>query len=184
MRKLVLILIASAILMFGFGFALVPIYNVFCKVTGLNGKTNDTAVKNTSAFIDKSRVVTVQFTATNNANLPWEFRPEATSLKVHPGETMRIAYYAKNNASVPMTVQAIPSVAPAQAAQYLQKTECFCFTQQTFKAGETQNMPILFHLDPELPKHIQTITLGYTLFDAAKVAPNKSSQQQGKIIPR
>jgi cytochrome c oxidase assembly protein subunit 11 len=178
MRKLILILTAAAVLMFGFGFALVPLYNVFCKITGLNGKTNDTAVQNTSASIDKNRVVTVQFTATNNANLPWEFRPNVTTLKVHPGETTRIAYYAKNNAAVPMTVQAIPSVTPSQAAQYLQKTECFCFAQQTFKAGEAQEMPILFHLDPALPKHIKTITLGYTVFSATKVKP---SQEKGKI---
>jgi cytochrome c oxidase assembly protein subunit 11 len=180
MRKLILILIASAVLMFGFGFALVPIYNVFCKVTGLNGKTNDTPVQNTAASIDKSRIITVQFTATNNAQLPWEFRPDTVTIKMHPGETKRTAYYAKNNAPVSMTVQAIPSVTPSAAAQYLQKTECFCFAQQTFKAGESQEMPILFHLDPQLPKHIKTITLGYTLFDAAKFAPSKSSEQ-GKL---
>lgn len=182
MRKLLLILTASAVLMFGFGFALVPLYNVFCKVTGLNGKTGDATAYNPDMLIDKSRTVTVQFVASNNdsAKLPWDFYPQQTSIKLHPGEVVRIAYFAKNNAKRTMSVQAIPSVAPGLAATYLKKTECFCFTQQTFKPGESQEMPILFHLDKDLPKHIKTVTLSYTLFDATHVK-SQNSKKQGKI---
>jgi cytochrome c oxidase assembly protein subunit 11 len=167
-RRLVTYLLLLVVGMFGFGFALVPLYNVFCKVTGLNGKTNQTAIYNNGGVVDKSRTVIVQFLATNNANLPWEFYPLVTTIKVHPGENTRIAYYAKNNSSQTMTVQAIPSVTPGAAAAHLKKTECFCFTQQTFKAGEARNMPVLFHVDTELPKDIHEIALSYTMFDAGK----------------
>ena len=166
-RRLVMYLMAIVVGMFGFGFALVPLYNVFCKVTGLNGKTNQTAVYN-SGEVDNSRTVTIQFLATNNANLPWDFYPLVSSIKVHPGQNTRIAYYAKNNSSQTMTVQAIPSVTPGLAANHLKKTECFCFTQQTFKAGEGRTMPVLFHVDAQLPKDINEIALSYTMFDAGK----------------
>ena len=166
--------------MFAFGFALVPMYSVFCKVTGLNGKTSGAVALNSSETIDKTRTITVQFLASTNDYLPWDFYPLQTSVKLHPGEVTRIAYYARNNARKTMTVQAIPSVTPGIAAQYVRKTECFCFTRQTFKAGEAQNMPVLFHLDKELPKNITTITLAYTMFDAEKFT-RRPTKEQGRI---
>jgi cytochrome c oxidase assembly protein subunit 11 len=179
-RKLIFLLTGIALSMFAFGFILVPIYNVFCKATGLNGKTDGPTSISATEIIDKSRWVTVQFLATTNANLSWDFYPVIKTVKLHPGEITRVAYFARNNASRDMTVQAIPSVTPGLAARYLKKTECFCFTQQTFKSHEAEEMPILFHLDTTLPKEITTITLAYTLFDAGKFAKNKSIVQ-GKI---
>jgi len=178
-RKLILILFIAAIAMFGFGFALVPLYSVICTVTGLNGKI-DGAVASTEEVIDNSRIITIQLLANTNASLPWDFYPLQKVVKVHPGEQAHFAYYAKNNASRTMTVQAVPSVSPGLAAQYVRKTECFCFTRQTFKAGEGQEMPVLFHLDKELPKDITTITLSYTMFDAEKFT-NRPTKEAGRI---
>jgi cytochrome c oxidase assembly protein subunit 11 len=164
--KLVTLLICTVAGMFAFGFALVPIYNSLCKQLGLNGKTNPTAVAYDpkSAKIS-SREITVEFVATNNSNLPWAFYPKTRKIKIHPGEMATLAFYAENKTDHTMTVQAIPSVTPGIAAKHLKKTECFCFTQQTLKGHEAMDMPLLFHLDNELPKEINTITLAYTLFD-------------------
>ena len=163
-KRLTIILLLIAIGMFGFGYALVPLYNVLCKNLGINGKTSNEASSPVSS-VDLSRTITVQFLATNNANLPWQFRPNQTSVEIHPGQNTRVSYYAKNNAHKTMTVQAIPSVTPSIAAKYLKKTECFCFRQQTLASGASMDMPILFHLDRDLPKEINTVTLSYTLFD-------------------
>lgn len=166
-KRLLIISGIVVVLMFGFGFALVPIYNVFCKLAGVNGKTSPKAeayVENKSA-IDQSRWVTVEFVATRNSALPWKFYPLQTKIRMHPGEQRKIAYFAMNESSKTMTIQAIPSVTPGLAAQYLKKTECFCFRQQTFNSGESMTMPVIFHLDPKLPKDIPVITLSYTIFD-------------------
>jgi len=164
-----------AVLMFGFGFALVPLYSVFCAITGLNGKTGGAVVYN-DEVIDESRVVKIEFMGTKNNNMPWDFYPLQSSITVHPGEKAKIAFYAKNKTSDTMVVQAIPSVSPGQAAKYLQKTECFCFTSQTFKAGESLVMPVLFHLDKDFPKDIDTITLSYTLFDIAGIGQTRRTK--------
>lgn len=161
--------IAIPVLMFGFGFALVPIYNVLCSSFGINGKTSGPAAAGDASQIDMSRLVTVQFVATDNANLPWKFYPLQKSVQVHPGENKKVAFFAENDSGKTMTVQAIPSVSPGIAAKYLKKTECFCFTQQTFTSGQAMEMPLLFHLDPALPKDITTLTLSYTMFDTAGV---------------
>jgi cytochrome c oxidase assembly protein subunit 11 len=181
-RSLAIKLLLLTLVMFGFSFALVPFYDVLCKVTGLNGKTalNATAAGVESPIIDTSRVVTVQFLATTNKQLPWQFYPMVKSISLHPGERKRIAYFAKNISPDTMTVQAIPSVTPGLAAGYLKKTECFCFTQQTFKSGEAREMPVIFHLDAELPKEINTISLSYTLFDASKFV-KKQPQAAGRL---
>jgi len=164
----------AAVLMFGFGFALVPLYNVMCSAWGINGKTGGQVTYDaTQVHIDKNRWVTIEFLATNNKDLPWKFYPLKQKLKVHPGQIYRIDYFAQNDSNKIMTVQAIPSVAPGLAAKYLKKTECFCFTQQTFKGGESQDMPVLFHIDPALPKYIRTVSLSYTMFDASKFKPKK-----------
>lgn len=165
--KLVGILIIIVLGMFAFGFALVPIYNSLCKTLGINGKTYPDAVAYdaTNAAIVRERNITVEFVATNNSGVPWAFYPKTQKLTVHPGEIAKLAFYAENKTDHSMTVQAIPSVTPGIAAKYLKKTECFCFTQQTLNGHEAMDMPLLFHLDVDLPTEIKTITLAYTLFD-------------------
>jgi cytochrome c oxidase assembly protein subunit 11 len=166
-KKLLALLTVLVLGMFAFGFALVPIYNSLCKTLGINGKTNPQAIAYdvTKAKIAKDREVLVEFIATNNSGIPWAFYPKVTKVKVHPGEIVKLAFYAENKTAHKMTVQAIPSVTPGIAAKYLKKTECFCFTQQTLNGHEAMNMPLLFHLDTELPEEVNTVTLAYTLFD-------------------
>lgn len=167
--KLILTLAIVVLAMFAFGFALVPIYNSLCKTFGINGKISTEAVSYdaSSAKIDRNREVVVEFVATNNGGISWAFYPKIRKIKVHPGEIAKLAFYAENKTGHRMTVQAIPSVTPGIAAKYLKKTECFCFTQQTLNGHEAMNMPLLFHLDPELPTNVKTITLSYTLFDVS-----------------
>ncbi|STY27937.1 cytochrome c oxidase assembly protein [Legionella wadsworthii] len=166
-RKLIVILSSLVLGMFAFGFALVPIYNSICKTLGINGKTNPEAIAYdvTKAKIDQNREITVEFVSTNNSGVPWAFYPKVRKIKIHPGEIAKLAFYAENKTDHPMTVQAIPSVTPGIAAKYLKKTECFCFARQTLNGHEAMNMPLLFHLDTDLPERVHTVTLSYTLFD-------------------
>ncbi|WP_298623805.1 cytochrome c oxidase assembly protein [uncultured Legionella sp.] len=168
-RKLLILLTLLVLGMFAFGFALVPIYNSLCKTLGINGKTNPEAIAYdaSKAKITSDREVLVEFVATNNSGVPWAFYPKTKKIKVHPGEIVKLAFYAENKTDHRMTVQAIPSVTPGIAAKYLKKTECFCFTQQTLNGHEAMNMPLLFHLDTDLPEDVKTITLSYTLFDVS-----------------
>ena len=165
--RLLVILTAIVLGMFAFGFALVPIYNSLCKTLGINGKTNPAAVAydEKTSKVAKNRSVLVQFIATNHQGVPWAFYPRTTHLKIHPGQMAKLAFYAENKTDHRMTVQAIPSVTPGIAAKYLKKTECFCFTQQTLNGHEAMEMPLMFHLDTDLPESVHTITLAYTLFD-------------------
>lgn len=182
MKKTLWMLGGFTILMFGFAFALVPFYSVVCKAIGLNGKTNNLpAQAATVAGIDKTREIKVIFLATNNEKLPWEFKPMQTTITLHPGEDKRVAYYAKNNSGKRMTVQAVPSVTPGLAAKYIQKTECFCFTQQTFDPDQRQEMPLIFRLDQSIPKEVNTVVLSYTLFDAGKFIGKTLSDHPGRI---
>jgi len=153
---------------------LVPIYNSLCKNLGINGKVDLTPVAfdASKSTVNHNREVLVEFVATNNAGVPWEFYPKVTKLKVHPGEIARLAFYAENKTNHRMTVQAIPSITPGIAAKYLKKTECFCFEQQTLEGHEGMNMPLLFHLDTDLPQKVKTITLAYTLFDVTDRVSN------------
>ncbi len=166
-RKTLFLLFALVIGMFGFGFALVPIYNSLCKTLGINGKTNQQAIAYDASKtkVALNREVLVQFVATNNSGVPWAFYPKVQQVRVHPGEIVKLSFYAENKTNHRMVVQAIPSVTPGIAAKYLKKTECFCFAQQTLNAHEAMDMPLLFHLDPELPEKVNTVTLSYTLFD-------------------
>lgn len=166
-NKLLALLTMLVLGMFVFGFALVPIYNSLCKTLGINGKTNPEALAydSSKAWVDKNREVTVEFVATNNSGVPWKFYPKIRKINVHPGEIVKLAFYAENKTDHQMTVQAIPSVTPGIAAKYLKKTECFCFTRQTLNGHEAMNMPLLFHLDTDLPEKVNTVTLSYTLFD-------------------
>jgi len=167
--KLVVLLTVVVVGMFAFGFALVPIYNSLCKSLGINGKTNTESIayQASTVKIAHDRKVTVEFVATNNSGVPWAFYPKTHKLVVHPGEIAKLSFYAENKTDHRMTVQAIPSVTPGIAAKYLKKTECFCFTQQTLNGHEAMNMPLLFHLDANLPANVSTITLAYTLFDVS-----------------
>lgn len=166
-HKLLIVLVGIVLAMFAFGFALVPIYNSLCKTLGINGKVNAEAVAYDAATtkIAQDREVIVEFVATNNSGVPWAFYPKTQKIKIHPGEIARLEFYAENRTDHPMTVQAIPSVTPGIAAKYLKKTECFCFARQTLNGHEAMNMPLLFHLDVDLPEKINTVTLSYTLFD-------------------
>ena len=151
--------------MFGFGFVLVPLYDVFCDVTGLNGKTaNEKAVYSEAPVIDKNRLVTVQFLSTLNEQMPWEFKPTTRTVKVHPGQSTKIEYMVRNTTDQAMVGQAVPSVAPGLAAAYFQKTECFCFTEQKLEAGEERLMPVIFIVDSSLPEDLNELTLSYTFF--------------------
>jgi len=166
-RRTVVRSILVACGMFAFGFALVPLYNVFCKVTGLNGKTDPDPYlyKATEAKVDSSRDIKVQFIATKNAGMIWDFSPSTPQVTVHPGEPGLLTFVAKNPTDKRMIGQAIPSVTPFEATNYLHKVECFCFTTQTLEAGEEKVMPLRIIVDQDLPKHIKKLTLSYTLFD-------------------
>ena len=164
-RSLVLRLFLGTAFMFGFGFLLVPLYDVFCEVTGLNGKVLNRGQLQQPVVVDNERQVRVQFLAVRNEAMPWHFKPEQWQLTVHPGEMKQTAYIAFNPTRVGMVGQAVPSVAPSEAAEYLHKVNCFCFEQQPLAAGEERKMPLMFVVDPGLPAHISTITLSYTLFD-------------------
>jgi len=179
-RRTLIFLTAFVIAMFGFGYALVPLYSVLCKQLGINGKTGG---KTALAFneVDESRTITIQFLATRHAYIPWEFRPKIRTIRVHPGENKLVRYFVQNNTNREMVVQAVPSVTPGSAAQYLKKTECFCFTQQSMKGGEAMDWPLLFHIDNNLPANIHTITLAYTLFDLTDSKIKKTARPQRRI---
>jgi cytochrome c oxidase assembly protein subunit 11 len=164
------LLLATA-LMFGFGFALVPLYDVFCDLTGINGKTSTMAATADKAVVDAKRTITIEFLARPNADMPWLFAPQTQKMTVHPGEIKLVYYEAKNPTAGTMTGQAVPSVSPGQAALYFNKMECFCFNQQVLTAGQKLLMPLQFYVDPALPEQFSTITLSYTLYDMTKHAP-------------
>ncbi|MCC7005569.1 MAG: cytochrome c oxidase assembly protein [Ottowia sp.] len=153
--------------MFAFGYALVPLYKKICEATGINVLTSQSADadKFENSQIDLSRTVTVEFDA--NARGPLRFRAGRPSMQVHPGELAYVAYEVVNTQARPVSAQAIPSYAPKQAGAYFKKLECFCFKQQTLDAHETRAMPVVFVIDPALPKDVKTITLSYTFFDIA-----------------
>ena len=159
--------------MFAFGFALVPLYDVICEVTGLNGKTGDKYEASEVLAADESRLVTIQFTASNNAGMPWQFEPVVRSIQVHPGQQYEVMFYAKNPTGKAMVAQAVPSLAPGSLAEYFHKTECFCFNKQTLAAGEAVEMPLRFIVDKELPQKATKLTLSYTLFDLPDAAPEE-----------
>ena len=164
-------LVGVAICMFAFVFVvMVPLYDVLCDALGINGKTSGEAYTSVQAGIDESREITIQFVATNNDGMPWEFRPDTTIMKVHPGAVNDTVFFARNPLPEAMVAQAIPSVAPSRAAQYFHKTECFCFNQQPLDGRGTADMPLQFIVDRDLPSDIKTITLSYTIFDVTEMA--------------
>ncbi len=155
----------AAVLMFGFGFALWPLYTVFCNITGINGKTGRVSEQEIQTMgLDPNRVVTVHFDGTVNSRLPWQFKPNQFSMEVHPGQLYEASYHARNRGQDVIVGNAVPSLAPSEAALYFNKTECFCFTAQKLEAGEEKDMPLRFIIDPSLPAEIHEVTLSYTFF--------------------
>lgn len=164
-KKTAVKLALTALCMFGFGYALVPLYNVFCEVAGLNGKTGEISMAEASASVrDTSRSVTVEFITSVNSELPWRFKPLEKKVKINPGEIKEVIFVAENLTSSTVIGQAVPSVAPQKASIYFNKTECFCFTQQRLGPGEVKEMPVRFVVDPDLPDDINIMTLSYTFF--------------------
>lgn len=151
--------------MFGFGFALVPLYDVFCELTGLNGKVKTEAEAEAGFKVDAARWVTVEFVTTVNGAMPLAFRAETTKLKVHPGEYQTVKFYGTNQSNKSLVGRAIPSIAPGWATQFLKKTECFCFSEQTFEPHKEKEMPVRFAIDPALPGTVADVSLSYTFFD-------------------
>ena len=163
-------LLVVTALMFGFGYALVPIYRTICTALGINvlslserAATANAVKYDKNTQVDTSRTITVEFDA--NAHGPWDFKPALRSLEVHPGEIATVMYQFKNVQNRTMAAQAIPSYAPMQAMRYFNKLECFCFSEYTLKPGEGKEWPVVFVIDPKLPKDVKTITLSYTFFE-------------------
>lgn len=161
-RKLLWLVIGSLL----FAFALVPLYDVLCSMTGLNGKTQNTAAVIAKAKVDNSRWVNVQFTSSVMSGLGWNFYPKQASIKLHPGQIETVVFVAKNITNGVVAGRAIPSVTPGIAAVNLKKIECFCFVNQSLKAGEKKEMPLRFYVSPDLPKDVSDMTLSYTFYPA------------------
>lgn len=182
-RRLVLKLLGLTLGMFCFGvFVLPPLYDAFCEVTGLNGKTGG-KYEAVDVKVDTSRTIKVQFLATNNEQMPWEFRPMVDEVEVHPGESKLVTFYARNPTGKDMVGQAIPSMVPFNAVNYFHKMECFCFNNQPLKAGKEAELPMMFIVDQDIPKQVNTITLSYTLFDVTnmvQLAANGEENRAGR----
>ena len=169
-------LVVVTALMFGFGYSLVPIYRTICTALGINvlslserAATANAVKYDKNTQVDTSRTITVEFDA--NAHGPWDFKPALRSLEVHPGEIATVMYQFKNVQNRTMAAQAIPSYAPMQAMPYFNKLECFCFSEYTLKPGEGKEWPVVFVIDPKLPKDVKTITLSYTFFEVGGKVP-------------
>jgi len=176
-----------AVLMFGFGYALVPVYKAICDALGINvlsvsergGPTARQLPANTQ--VDRSRTVTVEFDA--NARGPWDFKPATRSLQVHPGEVATVMYEFRNLQNRTMAAQAIASFAPMNSAAHFNKLECFCFNEYTLAPGESRQWPVVFYLDSKLPKDVTTITLSYTFFEVGGKVPAEPRQAALPAIP-
>lgn len=175
--KLLIVVVA----MFGFGYALVPLYDVVCQVLNIgrfadiesgdyDPKAQEQIVKDMAANKDLTRNVKVEFITALNGGIQWEFKALQNEIDVHPGVMMSVDFYAKNNTGRDVVAQAVPRILPGNATKYFTKIECFCFTQQMFKKGEARTMPLRFMVSPDLPKSINTITLSYTFFDTQPLA--------------
>lgn len=175
--RLTIKLLVAAVLMFGFGYAMVPLYKAFCKATGINilalgeerqGKDKYQAAPGNTQ-VDLSRNITVEFDA--NVRGPWHFKPERTNISVHPGEMATVIYEFENKQNRRITAQAVPSYAPEHAGPNFHKIECFCFTQYTLEPGEKKSWPVVFVVDPKLSRDVKTITLSYTFFEVGGKTP-------------
>jgi cytochrome c oxidase assembly protein subunit 11 len=170
-RSMLRRLAVFALVMFGFGFALVPFYRAICEVTGVNSLVKREAPLNTQ--VDTSRWVTIELDA-NTRGLAWSFAPTQRSVRVHPGELVHVVYEVRNNSQSAVAGQAIPSYGPRDVAGYFRKMECFCFQKQELAPGEFRQMPVVFVVDPALPKDVATVTLSYTFFELNGATPKAS----------
>ena len=176
--------------MFGFGYALVPLYIAICEMTGINvlalGEKliPGASVQSANTQVDTTRTITIEFDA--NARGPWDFKPAVRSVQVHPGELTTVMYEFQNVQDRTMAAQAIPSYAPRQASPHFNKLECFCFNQYTLAPGEKKLWPVAFVIDPKLPKDVTTITLSYTFFEVGGKTPPApaGSVGMGKTVSR
>lgn len=181
-KRLVTILVCGILFMFGFCYMLIPMYEFVCKTEGINGKSaNAASLPDSKMQIDYSRTIKVDFTTTLNGDLGFKFIPLQRHITIHPGERKLIYFYAENQTGREITVQAVPSITPSDAARFLKKTECFCFTQQYFFKGEKADMPVYFFIEPDIAKDIKEVTLSYTLFDASAYVKNEAPKNQGRI---
>jgi cytochrome c oxidase assembly protein subunit 11 len=164
-RRMLIRLALVAVGMFGFGYALVPFYYQICKAWGV-GSLEGTAETPANTQVDTSRTVTIELDS-NSHGLPWRFKPAVNHVEVHPGQIATVEYEVLNERSTPVTGQAVASYGPEFAGEYFKKIECFCFTQQTLAGGERRRLPVVFVVDPKLPKDVNTISLSYTFFEVA-----------------
>ena len=178
-RSILIKMMVVTVVMFGFGYALVPLYKKICEVTGVNEvERANASLGNTQ--VDTGRVVMIELDANLRSDLPWKFRPLQSSVKVHPGQLVQVLYEVRNVSDRPITGQAIPSYGPQVAGQYFRKQECFCFAKQTFAPGEVRQMPVVFVIDAGLPKDVTTVTLSYTFFNVEGAAPTAAKPADGK----
>jgi cytochrome c oxidase assembly protein subunit 11 len=165
-KKTIRNLLAIVFGMFAFGFVLVPIYDVFCEITGLNGKiTGPSYLSEASQDMTHQREVLIQFMTHNNESMPWKFKSEKVQMRIKTGSQQEAIFVFENTTDKEMVGQVIPSVSPGRGAEFFHKTECFCFESQTLAAGERVELPVRFIVDPALPEEIGSLSLGYTLFD-------------------
>lgn len=169
-RKLLLALLLMTAGSFAFGWALVPLYDVFCRAVGIGNAEAKAGPAVAREQIDPDREITVEFVASPASVGSFEFRPQVASMRIHPGKLYDTGFFARNLTSGASVAQAVPSISPGGAAQYFHKTECFCFTPQKFKVGEGRDMPVRFIVDPKLPANVDKITLAYTFYDTTQSA--------------
>lgn len=164
-KTMVAKLLALVVVMFAFAVVVMPpLYDAFCEITGLNGKTATQKAEATNTVVS-DRLVTVQFLADTSTDMPWEFKPKVHQLKVHPGEITRVDFYVKNRSALDLVGQAIPSISPGRGSKFFKKTECFCFNEQPLESGHEADMPLVFFIDPDLPSDVNEITLAYKMFN-------------------
>ena len=180
-KKTIKLLSTVVLGMFVFSFALVPLYNVFCEVTGLNGKIELKATTEKGLENQDGRDISIQFISHNNEEMPWIFKPSEDKIKIKTGKYHTATFYVRNTTSKRMVAQAIPSVAPSNAATHLKKLECFCFEQQELAPGEEALLPVKLLFDNDLPKSIKNVVLSYTIFDVTNYKDADMSQHQNSI---
>ena len=171
-RRTVVRSVAALVGMFAFAFALVPLYDVFCRVTGLNGKVDTTAQALVHEEVDDSRFVNVQFITRNGSGLPWNLEVETRQVRLHPGQTAEVDFAFHNASDEGTWGRAVPSVSPSSATRHLRKMSCFCFEEQHLKAGERLELPLVFQLARDLPPEVNTVTLVYTLYPVTRDDPS------------
>ena len=173
LRKLAII----ALLMFGFGYALVPLYEKICEVTGINNLVKPDEIVNTQ--VDTSRTIVLEFDANVRGEIDWQLVPRERKRTIHPGELVHVVFDLKNASNVPVLAQAIPSYGPQRAGLYVKKLDCFCFTQQQIAAGEDRELPVVLVVEPSIPRDVHTVTLSYTMFEIEGVEQRAAVVQAG-----